>query len=111
MGIDNGEVINPCPYCMQINTKLDTNCDHVKCYYCSKDYCIAGACKREPTMAHGNHYHRPKCKYFSAYDGPDLPQPNHCSACKLILDNGGDHICLRPKDLENLDIPQDERPV
>ena len=43
----------PCPYCLQLCEKLNDECDHVKCFICQKDFCIACGCRRSPTLAHG----------------------------------------------------------
>ena len=100
-----------CPNCMQINEKSsEDGCNHVKCQQCQKDFCIAGGCKREPILAHGNHYHRPDCRDFSDYKGEDPPKPDKCIYCKKLADEGENHICRRPGPLVDGDIPENERP-
>ena len=87
-----------CPYCLNIYAK-DNECDHVNCHNCKKDFCFRGSCKRTPTIEHGNHYHRPSCKYFSEFTGADEVQEK-CTECKKL-----GKICPRPIALEDGDIP------
>jgi hypothetical protein len=64
--------ISQCPRCRLPYFK-DPKSDHVKCQNseCGVEFCFGCACLRSPTMEHGNHYHRPKCKHFFEYDGND----------------------------------------
>ena len=63
LGDENG--ITQCPRCRLPYIK-DKGCEHVKCLglNCGVEFCFKGACLRSPTMAHGNHYHRPQCKFY-----------------------------------------------
>jgi len=92
----SGETISECPGCFRPYLK-NKECDHVKCLEssCGVEFCFLCACIREPTMVHGNHYHRPDCKYYGAYDGPDLPRPDKCKECQKA-----GRLCARPPQLE-----------
>ena len=69
----------PCPCCAILNAgKDEAACDHVTCYNCGFEYCYLCDAPRAPVMAHGNHYHLEKCKYYSAKgeeDGDDIYRP------------------------------------
>lgn len=86
-----------CPGCMIPYFKDSDNCDHVKCINdsCGVDFCFDCACVRSPTLEHGNHYHRPQCKWYRPSPQPDQYLPNRCSECKKL-----GQLCPRPKDLE-----------
>ena len=100
-----GLVVSTCPYCLQIFAK-DEACGHVKCFNCENDYCFRCSCKRSPYMAHGCHYHRSNCKFYSYIKIKDK-YSKECTAC--------DHVnkkpCQRPGRLENGDIPECEKPT
>jgi hypothetical protein len=92
---DNG--IAQCPRCRLPYIK-DPKCDHVKCLEnsCRIEFCFNGACLRSPTMAHGNHYHRPECKFYDYYHGKDDRYlPDKCEMCKKLGE-----LCKPPKALK-----------
>ena len=95
-----------CPYCLAPFIK-DEACEHVTCGNtdCAKDFCFKGSCKRSPTLSHGNHYHRPDCEFYSAYDDSKEKAHPKCDECKRL-----GHKCPRPKELDNGFIPQEEWP-
>jgi hypothetical protein len=97
--------IMPCPYCLQLSSK-DDHCDHVKCYVCKNDFCFRCAAKRQPTLSHGNHFHRPECKHYSAYDGHDDKKMSDCDECTRL-----GKLCKPPGKLEEGDIPSAELPI
>jgi hypothetical protein len=86
-----------CPGCMIPYFKDGDNCDHVKCRNdsCGLEFCFDCACVRSPTLAHGNHYHRPQCKWFRPSPIPDQYLPNRCPACKNL-----GKLCPKPTDLK-----------
>lgn len=96
--------VAPCPYCLQLSAKNEC-CNHVTCYYCKNDFCFACSAKSSPILAHGIHYHRPKCPNYSECNNPENYLPTKCSECKILKS-----VCKKPKDLENSDIPEDENP-
>lgn len=95
----NPEDLSACPGCRSLYTK-DDKCDHVKCQKstCLLEFCFLCSALREPTMVHGNHYHRPICKHFSDYNGADDKYSQKCSKC---VAKGS--LCTRPK---NLAVPR-----
>ena len=98
------QIITPCPYCLNVSEKMDDKCDHVKCAYCLNDFCMACGAKRHPIMIHGNQYHRPECKHYREFNGTDQIEEK-CAECKALK-----KACNRPLNLENGDIPKQERP-
>jgi len=91
----------PCPQCYELYEKDEEGCDHVKCPACRIDFCFSCSCLRSPTLAHGNHYHRPSCRFFTEYDKGD-ERDEQCSKCQEV--NG---VCERPDDLINgMHIPE-----
>lgn len=73
------QIVRFCPKCYSIFAK-DDNCDHVTCRNCKTDFCFRCSAFREPTLAHGNHYHRSDCTFYSKYDVPEY-KPDKCSFC------------------------------
>lgn len=92
----SGDVIAECPGCFTPYSK-DEGCEHVKCELssCSIKFCFKCSCIRSPTLAHGNHYHRPECPFYDAYDITDEYNPKDCSECKKLQ-----KLCIRPKKLK-----------
>jgi hypothetical protein len=90
-----------CPGCMIPYLKDSQNCDHVKCSkdICRIDFCFDCACFRSPTLAHGNHYHRPQCNWYRPSPEVDKYLPNHCTICKDL-----GRLCPQPPDLETKGI-------
>mmetsp|Transcript_5934 Transcript_5934/g.5821 ORF Transcript_5934/g.5821 Transcript_5934/m.5821 type:complete len:108 (+) Transcript_5934:2540-2863(+) len=84
---DNGEIVSQCPGCKQPYTK-DDKCEHVTCMNpkCKTVFCFTCSCLRSPTMAHGNHFHRPECKWFAPLPAVEKDRflPNHCDECKRL---------------------------
>jgi hypothetical protein len=97
--IEKGEKVTQCPGCKTPYTK-DENCEHVTCQNpeCGIDFCFRCAAKRSPILEHGNHYHRPACQDYGAYDGPDKIEPK-CSECK-----SSGSLCARPADLPRIGL-------
>jgi hypothetical protein len=94
---DAGVVFSQCPKCLTPYDK-DEGCQHVKCVQpdCGIDFCYKCSAIRSPTLAHGNHYHRPACPYFSMYDGVNTQHPD-CSEC--MASQG---LCMPPLDTPRL---------
>jgi len=74
--------VSQCPNC-RVPYLKDDNCEHVKCVKpdCGIDFCFQCSCIRSPSMEHGNHYHRPGCRFYSP-PGTDVDvfKPN-CTEC------------------------------
>ena len=85
-----------CPGCHTPYFK-DQGCDHLKCLKpgCEVDFCYSCSAFRDPIMAHGNHYHRPNCKFYSPHSGFDDRYSKDCSRCRKE-----GKLCDRPKDLK-----------
>lgn len=94
-GID----MSACPGCRSLYAK-DEGCNHVKCMKpdCKEEFCFMCSAKRSPAVAHGCHYHRPQCKFYSEYDASD---DKYSEKCKECVKSG--KLCKRPK---NLKIPR-----
>ena len=94
-GID----MSACPGCRSLYAK-DEGCNHVKCMKkgCREEFCFLCSAVRSPTLVHGNHYHRPQCKFYSEYNGND---DKFNKNCKMCVKAGS--LCIRPK---NLKIPR-----
>eukprot|EP00947_MAST-08B_sp_MAST-8B-sp1_P003021 g3021.t1 len=75
-----------CPACGEWNCgKKDPNsCDHVKCPSCTHEFCFVCLADRKVIYEHGNHYHRPNCKFYSYYDGSDDKCRPKCPECKRL---------------------------
>uniref|UniRef100_A0A7S4WBP3 RBR-type E3 ubiquitin transferase n=1 Tax=Alexandrium monilatum TaxID=311494 RepID=A0A7S4WBP3_9DINO len=76
--------VKGCPRCGTGVQKLDDeSCDHMTCANCRHEFCWTCLADRRVIYAHGNHYHRPGCKFFSPYDGPDAVEylPERCKRC------------------------------
>ncbi|CAG9310130.1 unnamed protein product [Blepharisma stoltei] len=86
---DAGEVVSQCPGCKQPYIK-DDHCEHVVCMNpkCKTSFCFTCSCLRSPTIEHGNHYHRPDCKWF--FPLPEVEKanekylPDKCDECKRL---------------------------
>lgn len=81
--ISSGQPVAQCPGCQEVYTK-DENCEHVDCINpkCKVSFCFQCACFREPTLAHGNDYHRQECRFYAAYNGQHQYLPDKCLKCK-----------------------------
>lgn len=90
--------VTQCPRCRFPYLKDPKNCEHADCIRegCMTSFCFICACLRSPTMAHGNHYHRPECKFWNDYDGRDDKFEEKCSECMRL----GKH-CSKPERLRN----------
>ena len=84
-----------CPGCKMVYMK-DKGCSHVKCVNpeCLVDFCFECSAFRAPTLAHGNHYHRPNCRFFSKYSGEEDKYSQSCPRCVAKK-----KLCDKPKDL------------
>ena len=102
-----GKCMVPCPYCLVLCEKLGEECDHVKCFWCKNDFCIGCGAKRNPTLEHGNHYHRKECEHYRAYEGEEQWKAN-CEMCAKSEEN---HVCLPPLNLVDGDIPPEEKSI
>mmetsp|Transcript_1773 Transcript_1773/g.1877 ORF Transcript_1773/g.1877 Transcript_1773/m.1877 type:complete len:536 (-) Transcript_1773:155-1762(-) len=96
-----GQKLMPCPSCFELYTK-DDKCEHVRCERCKIDFCFSCSCYREPTLAHDNSYHRPRCPlYAKPGDEPDK-YDRKCSACRRK-----GTVCDRPQDLvRGMHVPE-----
>lgn len=85
-----------CPGCRTAYFK-DEKCDHVKCQTvtCGVEFCFQCSAFRDPTLKHGNHYHRPNCRFYSNFSGVDIYKAD-CSRCKFFK-----RLCDRPIKLKN----------
>mmetsp|Transcript_117200 Transcript_117200/g.185461 ORF Transcript_117200/g.185461 Transcript_117200/m.185461 type:complete len:429 (+) Transcript_117200:47-1333(+) len=73
-----------CPRCRFAVEKLDADsCDHVTCARCHHEFCWSCLADRMVVFAHGNHHHRPSCRFYAPYSGPDEFLPLRCSKCAL----------------------------
>lgn len=83
-----------CPGCKSPYLK-DEKCDHVKCIVpgCGIEFCFKCSAFRDPTIKHGNHYHRPSCLFYRNYTGNDIYNTS-CSRCRFF-----GRLCERPNDL------------
>lgn len=93
---EEGVGVTQCPSCRIPYLKQGSTCSHVDCLNpnCKASFCFKCACIRSPTLAHGNHYHRPQCQDFSEYNGDDDVFNPDCLQCQK-----GNILCSRPKDL------------
>jgi hypothetical protein len=93
-----GSDFSACPGCRCLYAK-DLGCSHVKCLKkeCAVEFCFQCSAFRSPTLAHGNHYHRPQCSFFSEYLNGDVFDQK-CEKC-----NERGTLCERPK---NLKVPR-----
>ena len=92
-----GLEVAQCPGCKHPYSKREEGCSHVVCVYnkCKMEFCFQCSCIRSPTLAHGNHYHRPECPFYSPQgDFEDEFLPQECSECKKLGD-----LCVRPQSL------------
>jgi len=78
----NNEKLNVCPFCFEVYLK-DDKCAHVKCVKCKNEFCFECSCPRQPTLVHGNHYHRKDCKFYFDYKKKDQFDAN-CPECKRL---------------------------
>lgn len=69
-----------CPRCKEGIQKSDDGCDHMRCT-CGHDFCFLCGQDRRVILAHGNHYHRPSCRYYFECDVPD-DFKEECPQCK-----------------------------
>lgn len=94
---ESGIVYSQCPRCLTPYMK-DEGCEHVKCASsdCGIDFCYKCSAVRSPILAHGNHYHRPACPYFSEFTGQNVSSQN-CSECMLA-----GSLCAAPADTVRL---------
>merc|ERR1719440_954489 len=72
-----------CPRCRTIVEKMDDGCDHMICACCRYEFCWCCLADRSVIFAHGNHHHRPTCKWYSPYAGRDEFLPQSCVKCAI----------------------------
>ena len=101
--LDDPNGVAQCPRCRLPYIK-DDHCEHVKCMSseCGVEFCFRCSCLRKPTMAHGNHFHRPDCKYYGYYNGEDDKMDKDCTECVRY-----GVLCKPPKALR---VPQRVEP-
>lgn len=72
----------PCPRCRAMVEKLDDeSCDHMTCAQCRHEFCWSCLADRFVIYAHGNHFHRPSCRFFAPYGGKLEYLPGRCRRC------------------------------
>mmetsp|Transcript_127631 Transcript_127631/g.367268 ORF Transcript_127631/g.367268 Transcript_127631/m.367268 type:complete len:348 (-) Transcript_127631:215-1258(-) len=77
-GID----VKECPRCsVRICKANEEDCDHMTCRQCRKEFCWQCLADRQVIYAHGNHFHKPTCRFFAAYTGPREYLPDRCPEC------------------------------
>jgi hypothetical protein len=93
---NQGVQLSQCPGC-HVPYMKDDKCDHVTCKTpdCGVQFCFSCSCLRQPTLEHGNHYHRPDCRFFSDYRGAEDPKPDRCGECRKTPGK----LCSRPAKL------------
>ena len=79
--------LKPCPYCLRLFPSIPP-LSVIKCPGCSKLYCGNESCKMEPIFAHGEAYHRPRCKYYR-YGEKIIPDKYHIE-CRKDARHGHD---------------------
>mmetsp|Transcript_99316 Transcript_99316/g.318664 ORF Transcript_99316/g.318664 Transcript_99316/m.318664 type:complete len:663 (+) Transcript_99316:93-2081(+) len=72
-----------CPRCRVGVEKSDDGCEHLRCWQCGHEFCWLCLADRKVIFAHGNHFHRPGCKIFAEYSGPNDYLPDRCDRCAL----------------------------
>lgn len=89
--------LKQCPGCDNACEKSDPDeCDHMKCFSCRKEFCWTCLADRTVILHHGNHYHRPDCRFFTPYDGVPTMEPG----CEICAATG--KPCEPPKLLKGL---------
>ena len=100
----------PCPYCLEVISKIDM-CDHMHCKQCENDFCYICSSRRSAIIAHGNHYHRKSCKYFSDFKDTNkifIQQCKECVKYNEVNKCNPKVSCPQPGLLINYDIPEEE---
>lgn len=77
-----------CPRCgIKIEKLDDDTCDHMTCFVCKHEFCFQCMADRKVIDAHGNHHHRPECKFFCDFGGEfgdeDKYLPDKCVKCYM----------------------------
>lgn len=74
--------IKACPRCRAMVEKQDDeSCDHMTCAQCKHEFCWSCLADRSVIYAHGNHFHRPSCRFYATYGGPAEYLPDKCRRC------------------------------
>lgn len=82
-----------CPRCgTGICKANESDCDHMTCSHCKKEFCWSCSADRQVIYAHGNHHHFPSCRFYAAYDGPSEHKPQQCPECRRL-----ERACKPPK--------------
>lgn len=94
IGLADENGVTQCPGCRTPYIK-NHECDHVNCINrkCGMVFCFKCSCVRGPVIAHGNHYHRPECPYYSKSDEKDKYKGDCLKCVKL------GKLCGPPKKL------------
>ena len=79
---DLGGNCTVCPTCGLIAGKDNMQaCDRVQCITCSAFFNFCCSTLRTVQEPHGNHYHRPKCSNYAAFDDSQEPAHPKCPEC------------------------------
>ena len=82
MGPNN--VISQCPTC-KIPFLKDDSCEHMKCGTPGcPDWCFVCSAIRPPILQHGNHWHRPDCRFVGTEDISGYPMLQACQECMKL---------------------------
>lgn len=82
--VTDADAFRPCPRCRMLVEKVDDGaCDHMICARCRHEFCWSCGADRAVIYAHGNHHHRPSCKFYSPFSGSDDYLPDRCVRCAL----------------------------
>jgi hypothetical protein len=77
-----GQPVRLCPFCGNACFKEDEDdCDHIFCV-CGREFCFQCLADREVILQHGNHYHRPHCKFFCDFQQCKPEFKPECRQCK-----------------------------
>jgi hypothetical protein len=60
----------PCPKC-RVPIEKNGGCDHMRCRspHCLYEFCWSCLAEFDLIRRHGNHHHRPTCRFFAEYNG------------------------------------------
>jgi hypothetical protein len=88
--------ISQCPRC-RLPYNKDKKCEHVRCMNnkCMVEFCFKCSCLRGPTLAHGSHYHRPSCPFYSKHKNELIDKIEE--KCPECMKTGS--LCKRPNNL------------
>jgi hypothetical protein len=88
-------MVKTCPGCEEQYVKEDDDqCDHMKCP-CGKEFCWQCLADRDVIEKHGNHYHKPSCKFWCEPPTGEKPEV-YLTKCKTCCRKG--KPCKMPLD-------------